>query len=87
MIRRKRPELERSQESVWYIPDQTVTKQSGFSTRAKYANEFYPYMLIDDVRLSIMPIGGHSRNKSAITVCLVISIFTIASELHVPSLY
>ena len=63
-MRRKRQEdLERSQESVSYIPDDILKNRTEVADRAKYYDEFYPHMFIEDVKLRIMPIGGRASKK------------------------
>ena len=63
-MRRKRQEdLERSQESVSYIPDDILKNRTDVADRAKYYHEFYPRMFIEDVKLRIMPIGGRASRE------------------------
>lgn len=63
-MRRKRdPELERIQESVFYIPDATVAEDTRLRMREKYIDEYYPRLMIEDMKLGIMPIGGRADKK------------------------
>ncbi len=63
-MRRKRQEdVKRSQESVSYIPDDILKNRTDIADRAKYYDEFYPHMFIEDVKLRIMPIGGRASKK------------------------
>jgi len=63
MRRKRQEELERSQESVSYIPDDILKNRTDVANRAKYYDKFYPHMFIEDVKLRIMPIGGRASKK------------------------
>lgn len=63
MRRKRKEELERSQESVSYIPDDLLQNRTGVTNRAEYYDKFYPHMFIEDVKLRIMPIGGRVSKK------------------------
>ena len=63
MRRKRQDKLERSQESISYIPDETLKKRADVADRAKYYDEFYPHMFIEDVKLGIMPISGIVSKK------------------------
>jgi hypothetical protein len=63
MRRKTKEELERSQESISYIPDDILKNRADVADRAKYYDKFYPYMFIEDVKLRIMPIGGRASKK------------------------
>ncbi len=55
------PVLRRSQRSVSYSAD--MVGQDDPVTPPDYMSELYPSMLIEDVALAIMPVGGHSENS------------------------
>ena len=63
MKRKAKEELERSQKSVSYMPDDVLQNRTDVVNRAEYHTEFYPSMFIEDVRLRIMPIGGQVSKK------------------------
>jgi len=63
MRRKRKEELERSQKSVSYIPDDILKNRTDVANRAKYYDKFYPHMFIEDVKLRIMPIGGRASKK------------------------
>ena len=63
MKRKRKEELDRSQKSVWYMPDDLLKDRTDVADRAKYYHEFYPYMFVQDVKLRIMPIGGRVSKK------------------------
>jgi len=64
MRHRSNSKLERSQESVFYVPGASPKGETDSSTRTKYINEFYPHMFIEDVKLGIMPIGVWADRKT-----------------------
>ena len=63
MRKKRKEELERSQESVSYMPDDILTKRTDIPDRSEYYDKFYPHMFIEDVKLRIMPIGGRVSKK------------------------
>ncbi len=63
MKRKPSAEVERIQDSVSYNPDSNIKKKANIPDRGKYYDEFYARMFIDDVKLSIMPIGGRTARK------------------------
>lgn len=63
MRRKREEELDRSQKSVWYMPDDLLKARTDVTDRAKYYGEFYPTMFIQDVKLRIMPYGGRVSKK------------------------
>jgi len=63
MRRKRQEELERSQQSVSYIPDDILKTRTDVADRAEYFDKFYPHMFIEDVKLRIMPIGGRVSEK------------------------
>ena len=63
MKRKRRPELERLQDSVSYVPDAMLRNGTNIPDRSKYFDKFLVHMFIEDVKLSIMPIGGRSSKK------------------------
>ncbi len=63
MRRKRQEELERSQESVSYIPDDILKTRTDVADRAEYYDKFYPHMFIEDTKLRIMPIGGRVSKK------------------------
>ncbi len=56
-----RNQLQRSQESVFYNSDTAGLKDSRLAARPDYYGKPYPHMLIEDVSLGIMPVGGRTR--------------------------
>ncbi len=62
MRRGQRSEYERRQDSVSYRLDESMKIRVGVDSRRKYTHELYPGMLLEDVRLGIMPIGGRARS-------------------------
>lgn len=63
-MRRKIDNLLRSQQSIFYYTDLEGQDDPVLVARPDYLGQFYPRMLIEDVRLSIMPIGEHSTNET-----------------------
>lgn len=70
MRRKRQEELERSQESVSYIPDDLLKNRTDVADRSGYYHEFYPHMFIEDVKLGIMPIGGRASKKKQFSISL-----------------
>jgi hypothetical protein len=60
---KRQKELERSQKTASYIPDDILKNRNDVANRAEYYNEFYPHMFIEDVKLRVMPIGGRVSKK------------------------
>lgn len=63
MRRQRHSELARSQDSVFYMLKDSMGEKSIVPIRAKYVHELYPHMLIEDVRLGIMPITVYKQKK------------------------
>jgi hypothetical protein len=60
---KRQKELERSQKSVSYMPDDILKNRTDVADRYEYYDKFYPHMLIEDVKLRVMPIGGRTSKK------------------------
>lgn len=63
MRRKPQEDLESSQESLSYVPDDILKNRMDVADRADYFDKFYPHMFIEDVKLSIVPIGGRVSKK------------------------
>lgn len=63
MKRHQKPELHRSQQSIFYYSDLAGREDPVLRARRDYFAQLYPHMLIEDVALGIMPIGGHAEKK------------------------
>lgn len=57
------PELNRSQRSVRYYSDVHGQRDPLLRSRPDYFGMFYPHMLIEDVGLGVMPIGGRMEQS------------------------
>ena len=64
MKRKPSAEVERMQDSVSYNPDSDIKNKENIPDRSKYYTKFYAHMFIEDVKLSIMPIGGRTARKN-----------------------
>lgn len=57
----RRLELRSSQQSVhYYVPEEERQRRG----HPDYFTELYPHMLLQDISVSIMPIGGRAQNKA-----------------------
>jgi len=63
MRRPPEPELNRSQQSIFYYSDLAGREDPVLRARPDYFRQSYTHMLIEDVAASIMPIGGRSQNR------------------------
>ena len=63
MRRRQEPGLHRSQQSISYYSDSEGQGDPVLCARPDYFSQLYPDMLIEDVALLIMPIGGRAEKK------------------------
>jgi len=69
MKRKRRTNLERSQDSVAYVPDAVLKNRTNISNRSEYLDKFYARMFIEDVKLGIMPFGGRtSKNQFLVSL-------------------
>ena len=63
MRKKQKEQLERSQKSVSYTPDDILSNRTDVSSRVRYYDAFFPHMFIEDVRLRILPNGGRAWMK------------------------
>ena len=63
MRHRQEPGLHRSQQSIFYYSDLEGRRDPVLRARPDYFVLLYPHMLIEDVALGIMPIGGRVEKK------------------------
>jgi hypothetical protein len=70
MRRQRHSELKRLQDSVSHIPNEVLRSNKRISNRSEHFNELYPYRFIEDVKLSIIPIGGRAYGKKQFNIKL-----------------